>query len=225
MFGADKRIVLALMIGLLASSSWGCSALIAGIGIDTELDLYHPQTRAEVREKFGEADETRTCPGGQIVEHRWIRKKVDFIFSKDLFQVTYGLSEIFLFGITLYESEKQKIHYAFVYDDKGRLLYLYDLKLPPFKQFHYVMNPLGQELYKQLEEGNCVTWTACVTMYEKEARDRANCIGYTFDDEDEREFEDLRTICEWVDLGQVSCEEGLNDFKETITCRRVWFRY
>lgn len=47
----------------------------------------------------------------------------------------------------------------------------------------------------------------------EEARQRASCMGYSIGAEEERGFEDLLTISEWVDSGQVSYEDGLNDIE------------
>jgi hypothetical protein len=235
MFGANKRMFLALMIGFLASS-WGCSTLIAKSGVYSAAELDTPQTRAEVRERFGEADETRTCPGGLLVEYRWIRQKIDWICVEGLrnpkgmgcsllagaYQGSYGLIDIFVFPVVAYQSEQAKLHYAFVYDEGGRVLYLYNLKVLPHDQFEKAVNPLAKELCTQLAEGKCATWSICVAKYVKEARQRADCIGYALDAEEEREFEDLLTIGEWVDSGQVLSGEGLADIKE-MPHRRFWF--
>ncbi len=223
MFGANKRNFLLLLIMLSTSLSWGCSAIVGNIGYDPADLRSFPQTRAEIREKFGGADDTTTCPGGQVVEHRWIRQKIGapIAFAKEYLQ-TLGAVEIILFPLAIYGSEKSKLHYAFVYDETGRNLYWYDLKAPPSEQFDRAVRPLSEKLYNQLKEGKCDTWCACIADYVKEARQRADCIGYTLDAEEEREFEDLLTIGEWVDSGQVLSGEGLADIKE-MPHRRFWF--
>jgi hypothetical protein len=228
MFGVNKRTFLALMTGLLALSSSGCSILIGGTGIESPGSLYYlgyaSKTQADIRDQFGEADETSTCPGGQVVESRWIRTKVSDPSLAILHWYTYGLAEIFLFPTMIFQSEKQKIHFAFVYDEAGRLLYVYDLKVSPPDQFNMAMWQLAEELYKQLKLKECGTWSVCINDYVKEARQRANCIGYPLGAKEEREFEDLLTIGEWVDSGQVLYEEGLNNIRETTTHQRFQFR-
>jgi hypothetical protein len=64
----------------------------------------------------------------------------------------------------------EKLHYSFVYDENGRILYLYDLQQPQAKQFIEALLPLEWELYRQLKWGKCETWSTCITNYIKEAR-------------------------------------------------------
>jgi hypothetical protein len=223
MFGEDKRMVLTLMIGLLASS-WGCSAIIAHSGYsigELTYELFHTQTRTEVREKFGEPDEIKTCPEGKVLESYWIRQKIPEVFPTRLDGglgglFLFGLLETILFPVTLERSEDAKLHYAFVYDETGRVLYRYDLKIPPRHQFLSAVRSLSNDVYKQLEERRYDTWSSCITKYMIEAKQRANCIGYIFGPEDEVGFEDLLTVSEWVDSGQVPCEEGLIDVREIL---------
>ena len=71
------------------------------------------------------------------------------------------------------------------------------------------VRPLAEELYSQLIFGKCSTWSTCFTDYVKEARKRADCIGYTLGAEEEGDFKFLFIISDWVDSGEVGCEEGL----------------
>jgi hypothetical protein len=221
MFVKDKRTFLTLMIAFLGSSSWGCSAIIIHSGVRSPNELNAIQTRAEAQNRFGEPDETRTCIDGQIVEYRWIRKRIEgYKEYGQFFIASWGLSEIVYFPITAYQSAKAKLHYAFVYDGSGRLLYLYDLKAPPLDQFYMAMRGLAEAAYRQLKAEKFGTWSACITSYVKDARQRANCIGYTLDASEERELENLLTIGEWVDSGLMFCEDVLINIKETIL---IWF--
>jgi hypothetical protein len=186
MFGVNKRMVLALMIGLFASSSWGCSTIISHSGhFASELDS--PQTRVRVQEKFGGPDEKKTCPGGKAIESRWIRQKIPHFGYPDL-GLGGLLLEIVLFPVAAHQSEEAKLHYAFVYDEAGRVLYRYNLKVPPPDQFNMAVKPSALELYRQLKAEKCDTWSSCINDYVKEARQRANCIGYPLGAEEEREF-------------------------------------
>jgi hypothetical protein len=208
---------------LMVSSSCGCSYLIAKSGISYIGEFYSLQTQAEVREKFGEADETRTCPGGQIVEHRWIRKQIPIFkgWYDDpiLYGRSFGMWEIFGFPITAIRSELAKLHYSFVYDQTGRLLYLYDLKEPLPKQFNEAVKPSALELYRKLTAEKCDTWSSCITDYIKEARQRADFIGYPLGAEEEQEFEDLLSIGERVDSGLLLWEKGLYEIREALEKR------
>ena len=218
MFGVNKRTFLALMIGFLASSFLGCSTIISHSGhFASELDS--PQTRVEVREKFGEPDEIKTCPGGNVIESLWIRQKIpDFSYLGFLGPGGF-LLEIVLFPVAAQRSEEAKFHYAFVYDEAGRVLYRYDLKDPLIKQFNHSIRPLDDELVKQLKGKKCDPWSTCIADYIREARQRANCIEYSLSAEEEQGFEDLLTISGWVDSGQVLREEGLTDIKEILQYR------
>jgi hypothetical protein len=219
MFGINNRMVLALLIGFLASSSWGCSIIVGQTGVARPGFIqnlqYKSKTQADIRDEFGEAEETRICPGEQIAESRWIRIKVGDPSLLALHAYTYGFAEIFLFPMMIYQSEKQKIHFTFVYDKAGHLLYLYDLQATPIDQFNMAIRPLAEGVYRQLNIGRCDTCSTCLTRYIKEARQRADCIGYPLDAEEEQEFEDLLSIGERVDLGQITSEEGLAAIRKT----------
>jgi hypothetical protein len=225
----DIRIFLALMTLFLASSSWGCSLLIgqAGPGIVRSGGSIHnlqykSKTQADIRDQFGEADETRTCPGSRIVECRLIRLKVDDPSMIALHAYTFGFAEIFLFPMMIYQTEKGKVRFAFVYDEAGRLLYVYDLQVPPIEQFNMATHGLAEETYRQLKTGKCATWSEGITNYVEETRQRANCLGYALNDEEEQEIENLFSIGEQVDLGQIPREEGLAAIRRT-SHRRFFF--
>ncbi len=71
--GAGGRVRL---LGALGVATTGRSMLIAQSGISGVGEVYKPATRAEVRARFGEADETGTCPDGRGMERRSIRRQV-----------------------------------------------------------------------------------------------------------------------------------------------------
>ncbi len=222
MSGINKQAILAIMIGLLASSC-GCSIIIAKSGIYSEGEILSLKTRDEVLKQFGVADETRTCPGGFLVEHRWIRRQIsiftNFYDDPDFYLRSFGLWEIIALPITAYRSEKAQFHYAFVYDENGRLLYRYDLKLTPRQQLNDALRPLAEEFMQQLREGKYGTWSKCIANYVKEARQRAGCIEYALGPEEVWEFEFLLTIGEWADLGLINCEDALSDINEAFPVR------
>jgi hypothetical protein len=227
MFRTNKRNFLLLLMVLMVSSSSGCATMISRAGVYSAGELYSPQTRAEVTKKFGEADETTTCPGGRIVENRWVRQRTPAVAPNwlynpsdpgDLIYTGWALEPI-LFPWAAYRSEKAILHYAFVYDESGRVLYRYDLKTSPPQRFNAAMNPLAKDLYTQLDEGKCDTWSTCIADYVKEARQRAECMGYTLGPEEEQTFDDLLCIGEWVDSGHVLPKEGLLDIDETLRYR------
>jgi len=127
-----------------------------------------------------------------------------------------GLVEILLFPVAAQRSEEAKLHYAFVYNEAGRVLYRYDRNLSQPAQFMVALKSLRWELYRKLKAEKCDTWSRCITDYMKETREWANCLGYLLSAEEETEYEDLLTIGEWVDSGQVTCENGIIDIEEIM---------
>jgi hypothetical protein len=118
--------------------------------------------------------------------------------------------------VVAYKSEKAKLHYAFVYDEEDRVLYLCDLAAPTSKQFEEATRFLDGLFYSQLEAQNCDTWTECVTDYVQEVRRRAACLGYTLRADQEKAFERMFTIGEGVDSGRIPREDGLAEIKEAL---------
>jgi hypothetical protein len=220
MFGVNKRSFLILLMVILASSC-GCSRLVGYSGHKPSDLQSFPATRAGIQEIFGKADEIKACPGGKIVEYRWIRQQIGSTLIKEHIIWNIILEEIFVFPFAL----KSRLPYAFVFDETGQFLYRYDLKIPVSDQYNALSKQLADELYGKLKEGKCTNWTSCITEYKEEARERASCIGYTLDTEVESEFEDILIIGGWVDSGQIPAEEGLDEIREVTTCRRYWYRY
>jgi hypothetical protein len=217
-----RRTFLAVLIVLLTSITWGCSSMIANMGVSGRYELTSPQTRAEVRDLFGHADETGTCPDGRVVERFWIRQKIVWLdgcapdfrgtrceLLKDAYQGSYGLVEIFALPVNLYRSERAKLHYAFVYDKEDRVLYSYDLKTSPQRRFDDVMVPFSRAMYAQLTGGECNAWTRCLAEYAQEVRQRAACVGYALAPEEEQKLERMVAIGEAVDAGRIPHQEGM----------------
>lgn len=221
------------MLGVLVTFiTCGCSMLIAHSGISSRGEIYYYKTRAEVWDKFGKPDDTRTCPDGRVVESRWIRQQIK-VFDppsnsaeelgqaalEGAYQGSFGLIDIFVWPVTLHKSEKAKLHYAFVYDEQDRVLYGYDLAASGPVQFSEATRPLGFSVGLQLEYGKCESWTACLSDYVQEARRRATFIGYTIGADEEETFERMLAIAEGVDSGRISREEGLAEIREPLYLR------
>jgi hypothetical protein len=116
-----------------------------------------------------------------------------------------------------YRSEKAKLHYAFVYDEADRLLYVYDLGVSdPGQQFLEATRDLESLLNFQLREGECDNWTVCITEYVQEARRRAACIGYAPGADCEQNFERLFAIGDGVDSEKIPREIGLTLIGEML---------
>ena len=230
------RAFLIVLIALLPSIMCGCSALLATSGVLGPGTLYVPQTRAEVRDQFGEADETGTCPDDRVVERRWVRQRVEWISRscqsssvadaalcggiQGAYWGSLGLVDIFFLPVIAYRSERAKLHYAFIYDNEDRVVYRYDLEVPALARFADVTRPLSEALYAQLADGKCNTWTACLTDYAQEARKRAACVGYTLGAEDEQQFERIFAIGEAMDTSRVSPEAALPNLQVAGAVRR-----
>ena len=131
---------------------------------------------------------------------------------------------LFILPVTLYRSEKAKLHYAFVYDEADQVLYLYDLSASPPVQFEETTRSLRSLLTSQLENEKCVSWTATLTDYVQEVRRRAACIGYTFSIDEEQAFERMFAIGEKVDSGRISHEDGLVEIREPLGLRSLPLR-
>jgi hypothetical protein len=76
--GARIGRLLALGGFALVSATNGCSQLIAHSDVSSASEIYKPQTRVEVREAFGGADETGACPDGRPMERQSIRQKAPY---------------------------------------------------------------------------------------------------------------------------------------------------
>ena len=208
----------------------GCSVLMARSWVSGRGELTNPKTRAEARDQFGKPDETRTCPDGRVVESRGIRARAQKQSSINLGNdVQVGQMLLYLaaldlmladipgMALALYMSEK--LHYAFVYDEADRLLYVYDLTASPPVQFSEATRLLDSMLRFQLESGQCDNWTACITDFEQEVRRRAACLGYTLGADQEQAFERMFVIGEKVDSSRISREDGLAEIREPLYLR------
>lgn len=223
---ATKRTFLTMLTVLVTSITWGCSMYIAQSGVSGRGELSNPKTRAEVLEQFGKPDDTRTCPNGRVVESRWVRQAIrpkPTVNRSGLetaaFIIGYPyiwLDDIIATPVMAYKSEKAKLHYAFVYDEADRVLYVYDLATAPSVQFEEATKLLDSSLRFQLEEGKCDKWTVCITDYVQEVRRRAACLGYTLSALQEQAFERMFTIGEGVDSGRIPREDGLAEIKEVL---------
>ena len=221
--GRQGRWLLALGAITLAAAVSGCSALIAASGVSSQDEIYKPETRAEVREAFGEPDETGTCPDGRPVERRWIRQEVPEVWgdvlagagrSTDirdpiLLLVYSPVIELVAIPIQAYRSEQAKLHYAFVYGADDRVLYRYDVTAAPPERMVSAVHPLTVALYDQLEERGCPSWVGCVSAYAAEAQQQAACVGYTLTPEEAETLQLLEALAAEVDAGRLTPDDTL----------------
>lgn len=231
--GVRRRWLWTVCGAALGVAASGCSMLIAQSGVSGVAELYKPETRAEVRERFGEADETGTCPDGRGMERRSIWQRVTWICKqpsgfaaetgceglREAYYWSLGLADVLAIPFQLYRSEQAKLHYAFVYGDDDRVLYRYDVTASPPGRFREAVGPLVYSVARQLEEGGCPGWGMCLSAYAEEARRRAACVGYALTPEDEGTFQRVHAIAADVDAGRIPKDDALAEIEACVGLR------
>jgi hypothetical protein len=197
----------------------GCSSLIASAGRASLADFAPGSTRQEVREAWGEPDVSETRDDGSRVETYHIRKRASSLREEGLPGGAWWLPrgvlvlvafEVVATGKAIYDRANAEMYdHAFVYGPDERLLYSYDTSTPPAQRFYAVRRPLAELRWKQLENGECPIWSACITSYVGELRRRAAIVGYTLPPEEEENFQRLLEIAKDVDEGRNTKGEGL----------------
>jgi len=228
--GTKNRWLVALGGVALAVATSGCSVLIAKSGVSSQDEIYKPETRAEVREAFGEPDETGTCPDGRIVERRTIRQQVSWVCQGsggcgEAYLRSLGLFDVFVVPVQLYRMEQAKLHYAWVYGSDDRVLYRYNVTASPSDRMVPAVRPLTIALYGQLEERGCPSREGCVSVFAMEVRQRAACVGYTLTPEDEATLQRVQALASEVDAGRLAQDETLAELQWCLrgtpwSCRR-----
>jgi len=211
--GMRNRWLLTLGAITLAAVS-GCSVLIAKSGVSSVGEIYKLDTRAVVRDTFGEPDETGTCPDGRIVERRTIRQQVPWVCHdssgcKEALVRSVGVFDVFLVPVMAYQSEQAKLHYAFVYGADDRVLYRYNVTASPSERMVSAVRPLTVALYGQLDERGCPSWEGCLSAYAVEVRQRAACVGYTLTPEEAETLQLLEALAAEVDAGRLTPDDTL----------------
>jgi len=200
-------LLIPVLVALLLTGT-GCSALIASRGVSSLPAITTGSTRQEVRQTLGDPDSSETRSDGTRIETYRIRRKVESAWGNfwkgplDLsggqaaaIVVPLGLAfEVYATGKAIVDSEKQKVHIAFVYGPEDRLLYLYDVDAPLDKRFDTARRPLTQSQWKQLENDECSTWATCLTSYGDELRRRAAQVGYTLSVKEEENLQRLLDV-------------------------------
>jgi hypothetical protein len=220
------RIGRLLMLGgfALALAASGCSFVIAQMGVSSPSEIYKPDTRAEVRDAFGEADETGTCPDGRPVERRAIRQASCPGFKCVRSGGTADIRLLFdplIVPFAVYASERGKLHYAFVYGADDRVVYRYNINADPATRFRQAVDPLtdfcwnagSQSLPRQLTEGRCASWATCLDTFATEVRHRAACVGYPLTPTEVETVRLIRVLAAEVDAGHLASNDALAEFE------------
>ncbi len=224
--GMRNRWLLALGGAALVVVTSSCSTLIAQSGGSRAGDIYTLETRAEVREAFGEADETGACPDGRTVERRTIYQQTrsalgdakDWLPPDPRAFPLWGLAEVVATPVQLYRREQAKFQYAWVYGADDRVLYRYNVTPVPATRFGEAISPLADSLSLQLKEGGCPSWEGCLNAFAAEARQRAACVGYPLTPEDEGTLHRVQALATEVDAGRIAQDETLAKVKWCLWC-------
>ena len=224
--GGRNRWLLALSGVALVLATNGCSQVIAHSGVSSVSEIYKPQTRAEVHEAFGAADETGTCPDGRPVERRAIRQKDRSRCLADWHSgfmcVTHSpylvLLEPLAFPVIAVRSERNKLHYAFVYGADDRVAYRYDLADEPFARFWQTVPPLpsfwsGDSVSGQVEQASGASWAGRFSAFAEEVRHRAACVDYPLTSQDEETLQLMQVLAVEVDAGRLAPDDTLVEFE------------
>jgi hypothetical protein len=209
----------------LATSS--CSALIANSGVSSVREIYKPETRAEVRAAFGEADETYTSVEGRTVEHRTIRRRVPWVCQApgpasacpmlgDFYIWTLGLADVFVIPVIATRSERAKLRYAFVYGADERVLCRYNVNAWPLQQFEEAVRPLTDSLFGQLDERGCPSWEACLSIFGVEVGKHAACLSYPLTPTEQETLRLVQALAADVDAGRLAPDETLAEIKRCL---------
>ena len=229
--GGVNRWLVARCGVMLALATSGCSTLIATSGISNVAEIYQLETRAEVREAFGEADETGTCPDGRPVEHRMIRQKVREVWADilesffnprdplgslvaylDLLVLSPAI-DVFATPVQVYRSEQAKLHYAFVYGSDDRVVYRYNADASSPQRFEEAVLPLTNSLPGQLEKGGRPSWGGCLITFGAEVQQRAACVAHPLTWEYEETLYLLQALAAEVDAGRLAPDETLAELR------------
>jgi hypothetical protein len=213
-------VVCGMSLGLAGA---GCSTIIAYSGIAGPQELRVPITRAAVQERFGVPSSTETRTDGTSIEMYHIRRQVLRVmegFGGDLrtFFLTYGLVQIIGTPVALYQSEKAKLHVAYVYGADDHVQCQYRVDASPASRFDAATLPLAASLWMQLEAGSCPSWSACLGSYVEQVRERAVCVGYRATPAEEASLVRLLAIGKDADAGQITQDEALAETRECLSC-------
>lgn len=201
----------------------GCSTMIGFSGIISPQELRAPETRTQVRQRFGTPSAAETRADGTSVETYHIRRRIVSTVKAlggDLhnFLFTYPLVEAIATPIALYYSEKSKLPVVFVYGADDRVLCHYRDEAPPESRFEDVTLPLAASLWVQLEGGACPNWSTCMTSFVEQARMRAGCVGYTLTRAEEENFNRLLRIAKHADERRITKDETLAEIQKCLAC-------
>jgi hypothetical protein len=205
-------------------SGTGCAAMLIGHTGTEKTEIYLPKQRAEIRERFGQAEKTETFPDGFSLDTYHLRKKVitesvslggsgrgnvDGLFLwLGLNLMTYGAPEVLAAGVVLEESIRNGYHVAFVYDQEGQIVLRYLLNDPPAKRFGEVQRQLAQRVWDDLQE-DAPPLAPRIDLYGTNLRRWAQYVEYPLPPEAEEALQFALQLARDADEGRLSREEVL----------------
>jgi len=177
-------------------------------------------SKTEIQQRFGTPTGSGTTSAGRQTETYRIQKerksgseynKYDRPAgnSQDLAACIQLLPICLAVGLIVYaiQNDQDKSDIAFVYEADGRVLFYYDTKAAPPERYYKAISPMPHPL-DNIEEANCPKLKVCVERYIDEARKRAEEVGYSLTEEDEKSFHTDLEMAGNVDEGKVTKEEA-----------------
>ena len=224
--GVAWPIAVALLLFVCLLS--GCSAMLASSGVTTVDAIPNGMTRKEIRDRFGEPVSTSTTSFDRDTEIYHIRLRLDSIvqsyhraagfarfdaetgWTACLINPLYCLFwDALYFPYTAMESEKNRIHVAFVYGRTDRALYYYKLNADSSSRFNQAIRPMPHALYDEEKFNTCPSVVFCVTEFVEELRIRAIEVGHTIGPEADQTFLRELEAAQKIDDHEITREDAI----------------
>jgi hypothetical protein len=222
-----RPVIIWIFVMCLLTNS-GCSLVIAAVspGVSYPPVIAAGSTRVEVRQVLGEPALSETRRDGTSVETYRTPRKVQSLWkelsSSDfvpgergplwpvvlMIPVYLGV-EIYATGKALYDSGTKRFQVGCVYGPDDRILISYDASTTPAARFALARGPVGELGWKEIENDECPSWSACLTFYVDELRRRASWVNYALHPKEEENFARLLAIARDRDEGRITQGEAL----------------
>ena len=110
--------------------------------------------------------------------------------------------------VALIRNERAKLPVAFVYGPDDRVSYWYVVTDSSPGRYWWARHSPVSAVKAQLDQGGGPAWSAILTSFAGEARQRAACVGYVFTLIDEANLLQALTLATEVDEGQRGIDEA-----------------